>query len=41
MLSYETQLDLKRTVVVKAYQNFSSQRPSHSSAYIILTDAFV
>lgn len=23
MLSYETQLDLKRTVVVKAYQNFS------------------
>lgn len=24
MLSYDTQLDLKRTVVVKAYQNFSS-----------------
>jgi tRNA (uracil-5-)-methyltransferase len=25
MLSYETQLDLKRDVVVKAYKNFSSQ----------------
>lgn len=24
MLSYETQLDLKRNVVVKAYQNYSS-----------------
>lgn len=23
MLSYETQLDLKRNVIVKAYQNFS------------------
>lgn len=25
MLSYETQLDLKRDVVIKAYKNFSSQ----------------
>ncbi|KAL6300241.1 S-adenosyl-L-methionine-dependent methyltransferase [Sparassis latifolia] len=28
MLSYDTQLDLKRTVVVKAYQNFSELPPS-------------
>lgn len=25
MLSYETQLDLKRDVIVKAYKNFSSK----------------
>ncbi|KAF8883823.1 S-adenosyl-L-methionine-dependent methyltransferase [Infundibulicybe gibba] len=28
MLSYDTQLDFKRDVVVKAYRNFSSQSPS-------------
>jgi hypothetical protein len=28
MLSYETQLDLKRNVVVKAYRNYSSVSPS-------------
>lgn len=27
MLSYETQLDLKRKVVVNAYQNYSSSPP--------------
>ena len=36
MVSYETQLDLKRNVVVKAYQNYSSSFFStFSSVYLI------